>query len=338
MKIIIPDLETNRTLDFLYQLDKMAVDDEVYLDASMKWVRPFGLLLASSALRSFRERHHDIPFHIIVGNTQGVDYAGHMGFFKSLSDKLPIGKNPGEAYGNDNYLPIEPLDISAIHQREVENGNYIEVGDVVEKEAKRLAQVLSHGDKETQVLFTYILREMIRNTPEHAETDRVWVCGQYWNDHTAEVAILDEGIGIKRSLQKNAIHREYVTSDEDALRIAVKAGISEAFSPSERNRSNDIWSNSGFGLYIVSELCKLLNGSFCLASGNKYLHINARGNVVLGNTWICGSAVKITVSTKNLSNSRKIIQQLSKQGEESAKNTRNAFKSASKPSKGLILE
>ena len=98
--------------------------------------------------------------------------------FKSLSDKLPIGKNPGEAYGNNNYLPIESLNIQALHQKEIDSGNYVEVGDVVEKEAKRLAQILAHGDRETLSLFTYILREMIRNTPEHAETDKVWVCGQ----------------------------------------------------------------------------------------------------------------------------------------------------------------
>ena len=80
MRILIPDLETISTLDFLSQLDNTIVDDEVNIDASMKWVRPFGLLLASSSLRFFRERYSDIPFHITVGNTQGVDYAVHMGF------------------------------------------------------------------------------------------------------------------------------------------------------------------------------------------------------------------------------------------------------------------
>ena len=50
-----------------------------------------------------------------------------------------------------------------------------------------------------------------------------------WSDKTAEIAIVDEGIGIKESFRKNKIHREYIETDEDALELAIKAGISQAF-------------------------------------------------------------------------------------------------------------
>lgn len=77
-----------------------------------------------------------------------------------------------------------------------------------------------------------------------------------------EIAIVDEGIGVKKSLQKNSIHRAYATDDESALSYAIKAGISQAvLDPRRGNRSNDEWANSGYGLYMVSEICKELGGN-----------------------------------------------------------------------------
>ena len=56
---------------------------------------------------------------------------------------------------------------------------------------------------------------------------------------------LDEGIGVYESLKQNRIHREYVTNNEEALRWAIKPGISVAFNPARGQRSQDTWANSG---------------------------------------------------------------------------------------------
>ena len=69
--------------------------------------------------------------------------------------------------------------------------------------------------------MTYLIREILRNIPEHAEESSAWICGQYWNDQTAEIAIVDEGIGIKKSLQRNSIHRAYATDDESVTILFV---------------------------------------------------------------------------------------------------------------------
>jgi hypothetical protein len=186
--------------------------------------------------------------------------------------------------------------------------------------------------------MTYLIREMLRNIPEHANESTAWICGQYWADHTAEIAVIDEGIGVKNSLQRNAIHRQYVIDDETALRCAIKAGISQSFIPARGTRSSDIWSNSGYGLYMASEICKELRGSFCIASGKNYVHIGPDGIVSSGEANIQGTAVKLTFSTDYLKSSREIIQSIASRGEAEARTIRNAFKKASRPSKGLILE
>ena len=152
----------------------------------------------------------------------------------------------------------------------------------------------------------------------------------------AEIAIVDEGIGIKNSLQNNVEHRKYIETDEDALKCAVKAGISQAFNPAKTNKSDDPWANSGFGLYMVSEICRELAGSFCLASSSKYINSYSDGKIRIGDTAFQGTAVKITINTSQISNSKAIIEKIAKQGEEQAKTIRNAFKKASMPSRGLI--
>jgi len=339
MRYEISKLETLNALDFAKELGELKVDEPFTFYANMKWVRPFGMLLAASAIKQFRNKYADIPFNVKLSSAgNSIDYAGHMGFFKSISEKIDVGKMPGEASGNDNYIPITELDLHQIHREEIENGHFIGMGDTIEKESSRLAKILSRSNKEIHALLTYLIREILRNIPEHSDSYKAWICGQYWSDGMAEIAIVDEGIGIKNSLQQNATHRKYIKTDEDALKCAIKAGISQAFQPEKVNKSDDPWANSGFGLYMASEICKELGGSFCLATGNKYINIHSDGKTRIGDTDFRGTAVKIAISTSEISNSQAIISKIAKHGEEQAKTIRNAFKKASLPSKGLITD
>lgn len=338
MEYCIPELNTTSALKMAKELSSLEVDEPfMFNTASMTWVRPFGMLIAVSSIKQLRNRFSSIPFHMLCDTTNGVNYAGHMGFFKAVSDKINIGKAPGQAQGNNNYIPITEIDLQLLHQSEVQAGNYIAMGDAVENESKRLAHILSRDKHELHILLTYLIREILRNIPEHAESNTAWICGQYWNDNTAEIAILDEGIGIKSSLQKNKKHCEYIKTDEEALQWAIKAGISQAFQPSRMNKADDAWSNSGFGLYMVSQICKELDGSFCLASGNKYVKLDSDRGIEVKDTFLCGTAAKITISTSYINKATEIIKRVSAQGEHEARTIRNAFKKASKTSKGTFF-
>lgn len=336
MKICLPDLETRESLKFASELGCLNINEPVTVVANMNWVRPFGMLFTAMALKQFRKRYSDIPFQLELSTGKGIDYAGHMGFFKTISPQILVGKLPGEASGNSNYIPMSELDITQIHRTEIESGNFIEIGDAVEKESQRLSQILSRGNQQIHILLTYLIREILRNIPEHAEVSKAWICGQFWNNDTAEIAIADEGIGVKSSLQTNRLHVSYASNDEDALRMSIKAGISQAFGPGKSNRSNEMWANSGFGLFMASEICKRLDGSFCIASGGKYLRADSDKGVIIGDTCFSGTAVKITISTSGLENSKAIISEMVTQGELQAKAIRNAFRNASTPSKWLV--
>ncbi|HEL0650889.1 TPA: hypothetical protein TUV19_001926 [Streptococcus equi subsp. zooepidemicus] len=176
----------------------------------------------------------------------------------------------------------------------------------------------------------------MRNTPEHAKTDKLWICGQYWKSYNlAEIAILDEGIGVFKSITQNLSHREYIENNLMALQWSLKAGISDAFKPSIKQKNDDMWANSGFGLFMVSEICKHLNGSFCLVSYDNYILIDNHG-INTGSTYFKGTAIRIKVPCDKITNAQNIINIVASKGEEQSKNIRNAFKKASSPSKGLI--
>ena len=338
MQFEISKLTAPAALTFAHQLNSIDIREKVEFSANLKWVEPFGALLTSVAIRQLRNKYKDIPFNFLNYDTEAGDYAAHIGFFKSISDKIEIGNEPGEAKGSENYIPITALDLSKIQTDCSSNGRILELGDAIEIKSKSLAKILCRESEEMVTLMTYLIREMIRNIPEHAGTMTAWICGQYWpTKQEAEIAIIDEGIGIRESLRKNHTHSSYIQTDEDAILCAVKPGISQAFIPSRGNRSTDVWANSGFGLYMVSEICRKLRGQFWLASGEKFVCINSSGEQRIRNTHISGTAIRMTFSTQNLKSSKDIIQEIASLGELQARTIRNAFKKASMPSKGLIL-
>ena len=344
MEIIIPNLETDKALLFAkeineLQMNALSVGENIVLIAEMDWVRPFGMLYTICSIKQLRRRYRNIDFYMRCNqNKNGVSYAAQMGFFKAISEMLPIGKEPGEAVGNENYVPVTELDFSEMCQASLLKGRFIDTEYLIEEKSSELALVLSRGNKEVHAILTYLIREILRNIEEHSGTHKCMICGQYWTDQTAEIAIIDEGEGILNSLRKNRIHRNYITTDEEALKCAIKAGISCSFRPDKRGGTSPsgLWENSGFGLYMAREICRSLSGRFTIVSGNCYLTINSNGYIRTGETMINGTAVKMSISTRNLNNSKLLIQKLAKNGEEQAKTIRNAFKKASIPSKGLI--
>ncbi len=337
MRIYVPDMELVGTLKFANDIYEKVPNDEVVFDFSkMHNFDPLPMLIMGATIRNYRMQYPDIPFRI--HGCEEKSYAGTMGFFKYISESVDIGKMPGEANGSKNYIPITLIKVDELQQDEISHGNYMVVGNLIEKEAGRLAHIVDRGNKELHKLLTYLIREILRNTPEHAGTNNMWVCGQYWPSfELAEIAIADEGIGIYNSITQNHAHEEYITDNEKALQWALKAGISEAFIPSRKQKSSDEWANSGFGLYMVNEICKHLNGSFCIISYGNYMLIDNHG-IKYGETNFKGTAIRMRVPSKKISNAQTIISQIDTQGELEAKTIRNAFKNASMPSKGLMSE
>lgn len=341
IRITIPDLDLNNALRLEntllgYQIGPF---DDVVLDFSeMTNFDPLPMLMAGAIIKRFRKHYFDNAFSISGFN--GKSYAGTMGFFKYLSESISFGKSPGEATGSLNYIPITPISIHSLQEHAISNGRSIEIGDMIERESARLSHVIDRGNDELHKLLTYLIREILRNTPEHAQTDEMWICGQYWPSfRLAEIAIIDEGIGIFKSITRNAAHAKYINDNRSALKWAIRAGISESFRPAYEFKPHDcdVWRNSGFGLYMVSQICQKLNGSFCLISYDDALLIDNHG-VAEKNTSFHGTAIRIRIPTNHISAAQAIIDEIAAIGQLEARTIKNAFKTASMPSKGLMTQ
>lgn len=294
------------------------------------------MLLTAASIRQFCHQRSlaQEQLQLIYKDDVNFQYACHMGFFQAAG--FPYGKAPGEALGSSSYIPLTKINISDLTNRFFEEGNFADQGEIIEWEAKRLSTILSQKNIEFQKLLQYLLREAIRNIPEHAGTDDVWLCGQYWPSRDlAEIAILDEGIGIYESLSRNQSHKNYITSNEEALRWALKPGVSASFDPAKGLKSSDVWSNSGYGLYMISQICKLTGGWFTFISGDDCLRVYPN-TYSMYKAHYSGTALGIRVKPSQIVEYQRIISDARRAGEQEAQTIKNAFKVASIPSKGLL--
>lgn len=85
---------------------------------------------------------------------------------------------------------------------------------------------------------------------------------------------------------------------------------------------------------MVSEICKKLDGNFCIISYGNYVFVDAE-NTRTGITSFSGTDIRIRISPNKMRNAQKIISEIVVKGESEAKVRRNAFKYASKRSSGL---
>ena len=249
------------SLEFSKVLATKVVDGPCEFDFSrVDFVEPFGMLIVSSEIRRLMKR---FPAEYSASNYAHMTYAAHMGFFQSFG--LQFGNQPGEAKANSRYLPLTRLRCEELKRKAVENGR--EVGDEVEGESKHLARMLCGED--VGAVFdslSYSLREMMRNVVEHSEAEDIWLCAQYWPSKArVEVAIVDLGIGVRRSLSGNP-HID-PSDDKKAINYALMPAVSGKAFKGARKKQRGPWANSGFGLYMTSRVCRN-GGNFFIASGD----------------------------------------------------------------------
>lgn len=313
--ITIPDRLTFRSaIEFCTHLDLIEESDKYCFDyKNMSLVEPFGMLITGAKIRQFMRKRGNLNYSDI--NFKQHTYAANMGFFNSVMQEY--GKQPGELPGNQNYIPITKLSVKTLHEESRKDHEH--VVDTVERESKRLASVLSKGNKTLQVILTYSIREIIRNAVEHSGAKNIWFSGQYWpTKDRVEIAILDEGMGIRKSLSENP--RIQIKSEHDALLLSIEPGVTGK-RPTIYNQ-NDPYANSGFGLFVTSRIC-IEGGDYSICSGSSALGISSR-KPTLYETSFQGTAIRMRLKTTNLQELNGVIPKLIKEGEKLAKNNSNA--------------
>lgn len=281
---------------FCKLLQSQRPTDELVFDFTRtKTVEPFGMLVVASEIERCVASHPEAKF--TCKNYENMPYAAHMGFFKAFG--LDFGRKPGEAFGGRNYIPLTYFNSSVLKDAAAQHS--LDVGDEVESQSKRLSETLAGADTgEVFETLSYSIREIMRNVVEHAQVDRFGVCAQYWpTKGRAEFAIVDRGIGLRESIKANP-HID-ASTDKSAINYALMPAVSgKAFKGARRLAKRGPWTNSGFGLYMTSRICRS-GGNFFISSGNTgMLLTSGKDGKRYYETSLSGTAVRMIIRTENL--------------------------------------
>lgn len=330
MDLSLPDnLMLFPALKFCEELEKVdysLVDKLVYKAKNFGTVEPFGMLLVGAKLREIKRKYIDIKHqYYLLDNPHS--YAGHMGFFRSIGMKY--GKEPGEAPGSKTYVPVSRIYVGKLQREAIEQRK--PVGEIIETYSHELSKILYTGDEKTTEHMTFAIREIMRNVVEHSHSSTIWYSGQAWQSKDlVEIAILDEGVGIQESLGTNSYY-QHIQDSCEVLKFALEPGITKTFSPARRKNYEE-WGNTGFGLYMTSNICRNI-GSFVICSGGYAIRFAGEEERIIS-TSFKGTAIRMRLKLSELSKVTRLRSELVREGEAVAnRNKKMAISNASAASK-----
>lgn len=223
------------------------------------------------------------------------------------------GKQVGEAYGSHDYLPITEVRREDLYEKKTDQ--FEELPDLIQRHADRIADVISRDrsiNKDMFDVLSFSVREIFRNVFEHANTDRLYFCAQYWpKSNRVEFAVADYGIGIRKSLGENPNFR--FSSDKQALEYSLLPSVS---GKTHLPRYSSVWFNSGYGLYMTSRLARN-GGKFVIASGESGIHLSQRtkNNFI---TSFPGTVIWVNLNVDEIGSVQKRLAEFREEGKELA--------------------
>lgn len=288
--------------------------NELVIDfSSMGRIEPFSIIYVAKQIRDFNKNNQETT--ILCRGHENKEYAANMAFFRAFG--LKHGREPNCKDGNEQFVPFTILRMQTIVDEASKEWKAAQ--DIIERRSEHLAKILSREEHGNLVdALTFSIREIMRNVLEHSKSRSIEYCAQFWPTYSkVEIAIIDNGIGLKQSLLTNPFIQ--VQCDSDAIQQALMPAISSKNYKGVRIDRNDPWHNSGFGLYMISRICRL-GGNFLICSGDHGILLNAHGkqHIDLGHH-IKGTAVRMVLNTSKLTGLSQMLAKFRDEGYDIAK-------------------
>lgn len=300
--------------EFCNEIEKYCGENQVVIDFSnMGRIEPFTMVYAAKYIRDFNRRNSDTVVSCIGHKTKV--YAANMAFFRAFG--LKHGREPNCVEGNDRFVPFTILRIQTIVNEA--SKEFEAEQQIIERRSAHMAEILSQQNSGNLVdALTFSIREIMRNVYEHSKSKRIEYCAQYWPYYgKVEIAIIDNGIGLKVSLQDNP-HIQ-IENHCDAIQQALMPAISSKNYKNAIIDTSDPWHNSGFGLYMINRICRL-GGSFLICSGDHAIKLDEGGKEHIDLPHICrGTAVRMVLNTSKLTELSSMLAKFRSDGYEIAK-------------------
>jgi hypothetical protein len=296
-------LTFQNSIEFVKDLHSITQHDEFEFDfTDLKNVDPFSLLFVSSEIQRCKSRFNESRF--TATNYDHCTYPAHMGFFQAFG--MDFGKRPGEAKGSATYIPINIYNTSDIRQEAGEL--MINPAELLESKAKVIAKILTRSENgDLYEVLTYCLREIFRNVIEHSNADQFGFCAQFRPSlNRVSFSIIDRGIGLKESLSANPTLK--LNNDEEAIRASLQPAVSGKIYKGQKRKPKGEWANSGYGLFMTSNICKR-GGGFFMASGDIGYYVSENNEKLL-TTPFKGTALNLALDTNRIKGLQTMLREI----------------------------
>jgi hypothetical protein len=292
-------------------IQKCRADTDLGYDFSdINFVFPFGTLLLAEKIREVSAERHRKRMNSRLVNTKSINevpndaigYLKYFGFFKY------IGTNIGSDYNRENtkstYMPIYVITTDLL----IKESGSRHWTESIENKCEKLASIISRN-MQTTIQLRYCFREIMRNVFEHSNSESCSLMAQFYpSTNIVEITIADCGIGIVESMRNQFPNN---TSNIEILEKALLPGMTSKYGINKDTK----WGNTGFGLYILSEIGKSL-GEFVVLSNGVYLkYYEQNKKVLIDRVNYKGTIVKLKVSLKDVDYFPNIVQGIVERGE-----------------------
>lgn len=185
-------------------------------------------------------------------------------------------------------------------------------------------------------LLNYSISEILRNILEHSGSSESWICAQKWHHQDyveVEVVIVDYGKGIINKI-KDSYPR---LKSEELFRKILSPGFTHSHYEI-RSYEDEGFQNSGYGLYVVSNICKNLNGAFKVLSNTSSYYLNScKNNYHDLDFNFPGTPIKMKFQIPNNLDTDKLSLHIVKEGEDIVGQDKDTVNVASKRAKSLEI-
>ncbi len=231
--------------------------DPVVLDLrSVEFVEPAGLCGLAALLEYVIPRSEEVVLLLAGYNVPA--YLERMDFFRLFGDRVRTNIDVAPLEERRRHNPGTLQELVNFHDEG-------EIPAIIE----RISEILENQGYllKERVAICSILSEICANAAEHGASSfgayaavqayHHIVSGARRRGEEVLVAIADGGVGVRKTLSRNPAHARYTATDNDALRHALKMGVSAT---GEIGR--------GGGLTLVAQKAAEAGGSLSIRSGS----------------------------------------------------------------------
>lgn len=304
-------LNDDSVMRFIKTLNQHIEDREISINfKTLQWAQPSGTLMFAEAIKQFvsirqdkglSTYYHDLNW-LKHRESGAVSYLKYFGFFKYCD--IDAGNTPNKSSSSSRYIPIKVL--STEYFTSLFSWDW---RSRIERECENLAKLII-DDMYSVKFLGYSFREVIRNVFEHSGVKACTIMAQYWPSRDLlEIAVADRGHGIHETLKD----KYKSASPLDSLLLSLKAGVSR------NNIETPKSDNSGFGLYVLSNVGKHY-GEFSILSSGAYVKIAGNNqSTQFEKTYFQGTIIKIQVKKHSLEYFPNLFEKLKIEGDKELK-------------------